>query len=45
MNRSDFLSQISEVKQMIQNIGGTIQSEIAAEPASRKVVVNVSKSF
>lgn len=45
MNRSDFLNQISEVKQMIQNIGGTIQSELVAEPASMREVQELERAY
>lgn len=45
MNRSDFLNQISEVKQMIQNIGGTIESELVAEPASKSDVQELERAY
>lgn len=45
MNRSDFLNQILEVKQMIQNIGGTIQSELVAEPASMREVQELERAY
>lgn len=43
MDRSDFLNRISEVKELIQKIGGTIESEIVAEPASRKEVQELER--
>lgn len=45
MNRSDFLNQISEVKQMIQNIGGTIESELVAEPASKSDAQELERAY
>ena len=44
MNRSEFLNRITEIKEMIEKIGGTIRSEIVAEPANMKDVKELERA-
>ena len=44
MNRSEFLNRITEIKEMIQKVGGTIRSEIVAEPANMKDVKELERA-
>lgn len=45
MNRYEFLNRITEIKEMIQKIGGTIESEIVAEPANMKDVKELERAY
>ena len=43
MDRIEFLEQISEIKHLIENVGGIIVSETVSEPANRDEVEQLEK--
>ena len=45
MNRIEFLEQISEIKHLIENVGGIIVSETVSEPANRDEVEQLEKAY
>lgn len=45
MNRSEFLNQLSEVKQLINNAGGNILSETVTEPANKNDVEQLEQAY
>lgn len=45
MNRIEFLEQISEIKHLIENAGGSIVSETVMKPANRDEVAQLEKAY